>query len=147
MNNNEILGGSHVIKLILDQSVVKLHIGDPIRLNAEEFERLSSAYFAEIERKFLQTRGTSGSRVPAGRMGNPVPKPAGVSSTLDVASLEECTEHRVDDGYRPWPTGTSGLTLSASHQTISPHVSTVQAGSVGGMEPSVVSQHIVRQHQ
>jgi hypothetical protein len=26
---------------------------DPMRLTAEEFERLSAAFFAEIERKFL----------------------------------------------------------------------------------------------
>jgi hypothetical protein len=51
MNNNGILRDSNVIKLIPDQSVVKLHIGDPIRLTAQEFERLSAAFFAEIERK------------------------------------------------------------------------------------------------
>ena len=32
---------------------MKLHVGDPIRLTEEEFERLSTAFFAEIERKFL----------------------------------------------------------------------------------------------
>jgi hypothetical protein len=42
-----------VIRLIPEQSVVKLHIGDPIRLTAEEFERHSMAFFAEIERTFL----------------------------------------------------------------------------------------------
>jgi len=53
MNNNGVLRDSNVIKLIPDQSVVKLHIGDPIRLTAEDFELLSAAFFAEIERKFL----------------------------------------------------------------------------------------------
>ena len=48
-----VLRASNVIKLIPDQSVVKLHIGDPIRLTEEEFKRLSVACFAEIERKFL----------------------------------------------------------------------------------------------
>jgi hypothetical protein len=33
--------------------VVKLQIGDPIRLTADHFERLSSAFFAELARKFL----------------------------------------------------------------------------------------------
>jgi hypothetical protein len=53
MNNDAILRGNNVIKLAPDQSVVKLHIGDPIRLTAEDFERLAAAFFAEIERKFL----------------------------------------------------------------------------------------------
>src|ERR1035441_251015 len=47
MNNDGILRGSNVIKLIPDQSVLKLSIGDPIRITEEEFERLSSAFFAE----------------------------------------------------------------------------------------------------
>lgn len=53
MNNDGVLGSSNVIKLIPEQSVVKLHVGDSIRLTEEEFERLSAAFFAEIERKFL----------------------------------------------------------------------------------------------
>jgi hypothetical protein len=36
-----------------DESVVQLHIGNPIKLSAEEFERLSAAFFADIERKFI----------------------------------------------------------------------------------------------
>jgi hypothetical protein len=35
------------------QSVVKLKVGDKISFTAEEFERLSAAFFAELERKFL----------------------------------------------------------------------------------------------
>jgi hypothetical protein len=46
MNNNGILGDSNVIKLIPDQSIMKLNIGDPIRLTAGDFERLSTAFFA-----------------------------------------------------------------------------------------------------
>jgi hypothetical protein len=42
-----------VIKLIPDQSVVKLNSGNRIRLSAAQFERLSQAFFAEIESKFL----------------------------------------------------------------------------------------------
>jgi len=41
MNNNGILRDSNVIKLVPDQSVVNLHIGDPIRLTAAAFERLA----------------------------------------------------------------------------------------------------------
>jgi hypothetical protein len=55
MNNNGILQGNNVIKYIPDQSVVKLKIGDKIRLTAEEFEHLSAAFFAELERKFLSS--------------------------------------------------------------------------------------------
>src|SRR6266536_6359 len=53
MNNDGILRGSNAIKLVPEQSVVKLQIGDHIRLTAEEFERLSGAFFADLERKFL----------------------------------------------------------------------------------------------
>jgi hypothetical protein len=52
MNNDGILRASNVIKLIPEKSVVKLGIGDRIRLTAEDFERLSAAFFAEIESKF-----------------------------------------------------------------------------------------------
>jgi hypothetical protein len=53
MHNNGILRGNRGIKYIPGQSVVKLKIGDPIHLTAEQFERLSEAFFAELERKFL----------------------------------------------------------------------------------------------
>jgi hypothetical protein len=33
--------------------VVKLRVGDPIRITADQFERLAGAFFAEIEQKFL----------------------------------------------------------------------------------------------
>ncbi|HEY8787617.1 MAG TPA: hypothetical protein VIM10_00570 [Actinopolymorphaceae bacterium] len=53
MNNDGILRGSNVVKLIPEQSGVKLHVGDPIRLTEDDFDRLSSAFFVELERKFL----------------------------------------------------------------------------------------------
>ena len=53
MNNDGILRAGNVIKLIPEESVVKLRIGNRIRLTAEDFDRLSAAFFAEIERKFL----------------------------------------------------------------------------------------------
>jgi hypothetical protein len=53
MNNNGVLLSSNVIKLIPEQSVVGLNVGDTIALSARDFERLSTAFFDEIERKFL----------------------------------------------------------------------------------------------
>jgi hypothetical protein len=53
MNNNGILRASNVVKLIPEQSVVKLKIGEPIRRTAKDFEALSTAFFAELERIFL----------------------------------------------------------------------------------------------
>ena len=53
MNNEGVLRGNNVIKLIPDQSVLKLEIGDRIRLGAAQFERLSKAFLAEIQSKFL----------------------------------------------------------------------------------------------
>jgi hypothetical protein len=53
INNHGIMRGDRQIKLTPERSVVKLNIGDPIRLTEEEFERLSEAFFAELERRFL----------------------------------------------------------------------------------------------
>jgi hypothetical protein len=53
MNNDGVLAVSNVIKLVPDQSVVKLQFGDPIKLTEEQFERLSAAFFAELKRRFL----------------------------------------------------------------------------------------------
>lgn len=53
MHNHGVLRDSKVIKLIPDKSVVRLEIGDSIRLTEEDFDRLSAAFFAEIARKFL----------------------------------------------------------------------------------------------
>jgi hypothetical protein len=49
----EALRDSTVIKFVPQQSVLKLDIGDPGNLTADDFERVSAAFFAEIEQKFL----------------------------------------------------------------------------------------------
>jgi len=54
MNNNGIFQDSSVIQYIPDQSVVRLHVGDRIRLTAEEFERLAATSFVELKIKFLE---------------------------------------------------------------------------------------------
>jgi hypothetical protein len=53
MDNDGVLRGNNVIKLVPDRSVLKLDIGDRIRLSAAQFERLSKAFFGEIQAKFL----------------------------------------------------------------------------------------------
>jgi hypothetical protein len=54
INNDAVLRGNNVIKLIPAQSVLKLEIGDDIRLSAPQFERLAKAFFDEIEAKFVE---------------------------------------------------------------------------------------------
>ena len=53
INNGGVLRGNSVIKFVPDDSVLKLKIGDHIRLSADDFERLAAAFFAELERKFV----------------------------------------------------------------------------------------------
>jgi hypothetical protein len=53
MNNGGTLRRSNVIKFVPDDSVTKLQIGDRVALTADEFERLSDAFFADLERKFV----------------------------------------------------------------------------------------------
>jgi hypothetical protein len=53
MNNGGVLRGNNVIKYVPDESVLKLDIDEPIRLTASDFEQLSSAFFDELERKFV----------------------------------------------------------------------------------------------
>jgi hypothetical protein len=53
MNNDGILRGNNAIKLIPDQSVLKLNIGEEIGLSQAQFERLSKAFLTDIESKFL----------------------------------------------------------------------------------------------
>ena len=53
MNNDGELRGNNVIKYVPGEAVVKLKIGDQIRLTAEQLERLSAAFFEDLERKFL----------------------------------------------------------------------------------------------
>ncbi|MDV7083449.1 hypothetical protein GXW84_02800 [Rhodococcus sp. IEGM 248] len=53
MNNDGVLRGISVLKYVSDQSVLKLEIGDRIRVSADDFERLSAAFFAELRSRFL----------------------------------------------------------------------------------------------
>ncbi|MEA2371524.1 MAG: hypothetical protein QOH12_1918 [Solirubrobacteraceae bacterium] len=53
LNHDGIFRGNKVIKYVPEESVVGLRPGDPIRLTADEFDRLSAAFFADLERKFV----------------------------------------------------------------------------------------------
>ncbi len=53
INNDGVLRGNKVITLIAGESVLKLGIGDSIRLSLEEFERLSAAFLADLDAKFV----------------------------------------------------------------------------------------------
>jgi hypothetical protein len=53
MNNPGVLRANNVIKPVPDESVLKLEIGDGIRLSAAQFERLYEAFLTEIQAKFL----------------------------------------------------------------------------------------------
>jgi hypothetical protein len=53
LNNDGIMRADKQIKLAPERSVLKLNVGDPIELTEEEFDRLSVAFFAELERRFL----------------------------------------------------------------------------------------------
>lgn len=53
MNNDSVLRGNNVIELVPDQSVLGLEIGDRIALSEAQFARLSKAFLAEIEAKFV----------------------------------------------------------------------------------------------
>jgi hypothetical protein len=53
MNNDGVLQGNNVLKYVPEQSVTQLKIGDRIQLTADQFERLSAAFFTELERKFV----------------------------------------------------------------------------------------------
>lgn len=52
MNNGGVFQGNNVIKYVPDESVVKLQVGDTITLTAAEFQRLSAAFFDELQSKF-----------------------------------------------------------------------------------------------
>jgi hypothetical protein len=53
MYNGGILRPLSPIRYLADLSVLRLRIGDRIGLSAADFERLSTAFFAELERRFL----------------------------------------------------------------------------------------------
>jgi acetyl-CoA carboxylase carboxyltransferase component len=69
MNNEGTLRGNNVIKYAPEESVVKLQIGDPIKLTASEFERLSSAFYAELEQKFLERKARPSSKRARSKVG------------------------------------------------------------------------------
>ncbi|MGH9154966.1 MAG: hypothetical protein ACRD1K_03750 [Acidimicrobiales bacterium] len=52
MNNDGALRGNNVVRFVPDESVLKLNIGDRIRVSVADFERLAEAFLADIERKF-----------------------------------------------------------------------------------------------
>lgn len=54
MNNGGKLKANNVIKYVPEKSVTKLHIGDQIRLTADDFERLSAGCFKELQEKFVK---------------------------------------------------------------------------------------------
>ena len=54
MSNDGVLRGNNVIKFVADESVLELDIGDRIRLSASQFQRLATAFFAELESRFVQ---------------------------------------------------------------------------------------------
>jgi hypothetical protein len=53
MNNNNKMATDKTIKYDPAKSVLKYKVGDDIKLNEEDFELLSKAFFAEIEKKYL----------------------------------------------------------------------------------------------
>ncbi len=52
LGNHGVLGVDKTITYTPEKSVLKLRIGDDIRLDEAQFRRLFSAFFAEIENKF-----------------------------------------------------------------------------------------------
>ena len=54
MNNGGQLHGNNVIKYKPEESVLKLQPGDQIAISAAQFERLSNAFLAELDAKFVK---------------------------------------------------------------------------------------------
>ncbi len=54
INNGGELRANNVIKYISDESVLKLELGDRITITAAQFERLSKAFLAELDAKFVK---------------------------------------------------------------------------------------------
>lgn len=52
MNNDGVMQGHNVIRYDPEPSVVKLNVGDQIRLTADDFKRRSEAFFADLHEKF-----------------------------------------------------------------------------------------------
>ncbi|HWI49950.1 MAG TPA: hypothetical protein VNU45_17185 [Rummeliibacillus sp.] len=54
MEHDNKLTAEKSIKYKSEKSILKYEIGDEIKLNAEDFEQLSKAFFDEMESKFLE---------------------------------------------------------------------------------------------
>jgi hypothetical protein len=54
MNNDGVLRGISPIKYRAEDSVLKLDVGDEIQLDAEQFQRLSKEFFADLESKYVR---------------------------------------------------------------------------------------------
>ncbi len=52
MNNGGVLKGSNVIRYVPEKSVLGYRVGDRIALSADDFRRLSDAFFTDLEQKF-----------------------------------------------------------------------------------------------
>ncbi len=53
IDHEGVLTANKVIKLVPEDSVAGVEYGDPIRLTQSQFEKLSTAFFAELEARFL----------------------------------------------------------------------------------------------
>ena len=52
-NNHGVLRVGNALKFIPEETVLGLHPGDAIALSRGDFERLSAAFFAELQKRFL----------------------------------------------------------------------------------------------
>jgi hypothetical protein len=55
MDNDGVMRGTNVIRYVPELSVVGIAVGEQIQLTAADFTRLSTAFFAELERRFVQS--------------------------------------------------------------------------------------------
>jgi hypothetical protein len=53
VNNRGVLRVGNALKFIPEETVLGLHPGDAIALSRGDFERLSAAFFAVLQRRFL----------------------------------------------------------------------------------------------
>ena len=53
VNNHGVLRVGNALKFIPEETVLGIQPGDAIALSREDFERLSAAFFAELQRRFL----------------------------------------------------------------------------------------------
>ena len=55
INNGGVLRAGTVVTYVPEQTVLGLAVGEPIRLTQEQFDRLSTAFFTELEQRFLDS--------------------------------------------------------------------------------------------